>query len=205
MKHQKWILVLSLITVFFGVSCSNQYRISSTDQGSFILDQLDQTAASASSTEMNRFLQLAKTPGAAVYYSDSEVYGPVLSTASLASFAFIDRSDLWYGNIDYIQLFYVDLLTTEGSETAMMISFRESGSETLQTKILFGTRKAVIDNGEYVAVLGVGDQEKLVLRTRYLNDAEDLEPVLRMDVFDFDAAGIESYVGQFSTMVGYQL
>ena len=206
MKSPKTLLAFVFaISILGAAGCSTQYRYAPTDSGTFIKEQLTAASTSNSSSEVSQFMALANTKGAVLYYSDSEAYGPVLSTTSVSSFAFMDRPDLSYAGIAYIQLFYVDLLTTSGIETGLMISFREIGSEATQVKVLMGTRSASINEGEYTAVLGSGGKEKLVLKTKYLNDVEDLEPVIRMDVYDFDAEGYESYIGQFSTMVGYDI
>lgn len=185
--------------------CSNHYRNVPIDDFSFIQSSLNEVAAASSGSAVSQFQQMAQMPGASIYYSDSVAYGPVLSVAGLGSFAFFGRPDLWYGAISEVRIFFVDVFTTQGRQAGLMMAIKEVGKENFEVKAFINTRPVEVVGDEYVAVLGTNGQEQLTLRTMYVDQDGELEGVIRMDVSDFGYGGLETYIGQFSTLVGYQV
>lgn len=186
--------------------CSNHYRSVPTDDFSFVESALGEVvSASASGSEVSQFQQLAQTPGASIYYSDSVAYGPVESVASLGSFAFFGRPDLWYGAITEVRIFFVDAFTAQGRQAGLLLAIKEHGQSNFEVKAFVSSRPAEVVGEEYVTVLSSNGQEVLTLRTMYVDEDGELEAVVRMDVSDFSDGGLETYIGQFSTLVGYQV
>lgn len=206
---KKWIYIALSIGFLasMNLGCSNQFRSVPVDDYSFVKASMEEVLGVTSSTtgEIAKFQELVALPGASLYYSDAPgPYGPVVSVASLSSFGFFDRPDLNYSSVAEIRIFFVDALTTEGRKSALLVALKEVGASAFEVKAFVGTRATEISDGEFIAVLGNSNQEKLTLRTLYLDENDELEAVVKMDVFDFSEGGLETYIGQFSTMVGFQ-
>lgn len=198
-------LKLSLVAVLVGIfGCSNQFRTGPVDDGAYIIEQLNSLTATSSSNEIAQFKNLASLPGAALYYSDSPTYGPVVSVASLFDYTFWGRPDLWYTGIEEVKVIFVDVYTSQGRQAGLLMSIKEAGKNA-EVKAFVSTRAVEIDGDEYVAVLGAGGSENLVLSTMYIDEDGELENIIRMEAYGFDSSGNEKFIGQFSTLVGYQL
>lgn len=199
------LLKLSLVLSVFSVACSQQTRTVPTDDWTYVESVLADITSSATSNEVAQFKQLAETPGASVYFSDSPGYGSPMSVASLGSFAFFGKPELWVGTIAEVRVFFVDAPTAEGRKSALLLSIKVAGSESFETKAFLGTRSSEVQGGEFIAILGdASGNEVLTLRTDYVDEDNELEGVIRLDVSEFDSNGLETYIGQFSTMVGFQ-
>lgn len=199
------LLTITLLFSLLNISCSQQTRTVPTDDWTYVESVLADITSSATSNEVAQFKQLAETPGASVYFSDSPGYGSPMSVASLGSFAFFGKPELWVGDIAEVRVFFVDVHTTEGRRSALLLSIKAAGSESFETKAFIGTRASEVQGGEFVAILGdTSGNEVLTLRTDYVDEDNELEGVIRLDVSEFDSNGLETYIGQFSTMVGFQ-
>lgn len=198
-------LKLSLVALVVGsFGCSNQFRTGPVDDGAHIVSELNSLTATNSSNEIAQISQLAQS-GAALYYADSPTYGPVMSVLSFPfsdSFNFLGRSDLRLGMIEQVKVIFVDAHTAQGRQAGLLLSIKEFGKNA-EVRGFIGS--AMIDNDEYVAVLELGGGNKLVLATLYVDDDGELENIVRMEAFLADSAGNETFIGQFSTLVGYQL
>lgn len=199
--------IILLTALVASVGCSNQYRSVPMDDHTFVKASLNEIlgVSSASTNEVAQFKQLSEMPGASLYYSDSVAYGAVMSVASLASFSFFDRPDLWYGMISEVRIFFVDVFTTQGRQAGLLMAIKENGAQDFQVKAFLSTRPSEVVGGEFVAVLGNNGQERLTLRSMYVDEDDELEAIIRLDVSEFDGSALETYIGQFSTLVGYQV
>jgi|GEM_PF-1588489 hypothetical protein len=206
MKNLSGLLTLTLLPFLLG-ACSTQYRTAPEADFADIQASLSEvTSAGASDSTLSQFQQLAQTSGANIYYADSAgSYGPVDSVASLGSFAFMGLPGVWVDQIQEVRVFFVDAWTAQGRQAGLLVALKTQGSSSFTVKAFVSSRPSEVDAGEYVAVLASGGTEALTLRTMYVDENDELEGVVRMDVSEFDGQGYETYIGQFSTLVGYQI
>lgn len=187
-------------------SCSDQYRNVAADDDQYMSQSFALvTEGKSADSSVKAFTDLMETPGASLYFADAPggAYGPVVSVSSISSYAFFGRPDLWYGMIEDIKIYFADVMYEDGGRSSgLLMAIKESGKTSYEVKVFMSTQDSFIDGGEFTAVLGEGTEEKLVLRTPYVDENDELKGVIRLDVSEFDSKGEEVDIGQFSTLVG---
>jgi hypothetical protein len=195
---------LTISLIFLSLGCSNQWREVDVDFDAAELDEVF-TAASAESTDSVRdqIVAMKEDSATAVYFATGPgALGPVVSIASLYSFAFLGsaEADIGYWDIDEVSVILLDRATNSGHEVGFVFRYKLSGSSSYVTHMFMGS--ADMSGKKYRAVLTNNGQNVLALESFDVVDG-DLAPVIKLKAYDFDAQGNEMDNGQFSTMVGF--
>lgn len=203
MKNIVFVMTLVLLAP---TGCSNQWREAdaeiTAEEMTAMLDEVQSAQGqSLVGGDVNQALAMKDQPGVAIFFADSPgPLGPVASVLSIGHFDFIGQSGLTYSSISEARIFFFDNPVAGGRENGLIIGIKQADGGSFS---YYGfTGNSTISDGEFVAVMSSGGQEKLVLRSFDVDD-DDLAGVIQLQVYDIDANGSERYIGKFSTLVGF--
>lgn len=193
---------LAAIALLASVSCSSRWREADSDIDDTVvmtsLAELGDTGA-AGAGGLADVLAL-KDQGSSIYYAEAPgSLGYVGNVLSLVDFTFLGAPQGTIANqISNARIFFFDLPTTSSREVGLIVGVK-MGSDTFSYSVWKGT--AASNNGKYEATLQ-GSSSNIVLRS-YDIDQDDLTSVIQLRVYVIEADGQESYIGKFSTLIGF--
>lgn len=150
----------------------------------------------------SQFGQWAQDPNASVYFSQQGSLGPVQSVASLSDFSvFYPNSNgqtLTASSIADIQIFFVDDPASDGHHTGLLVAIEPTGQTGYTVTVFTSSSDPTTGKGQYSTTLNDASGNTLVLQSSDTDSNGNLNSVIQLQVF---ANG--SYIGQFSTLVGF--
>jgi hypothetical protein len=187
--------------------CSNQWRDADAEVTSeemmAMLDEVQSAQGqSLVSGDVSTALAMKDQPGVAIFFADGPgPLGPVASVLSIFDFNFIGQSGLTYSAISQARIFFFDNPVSGSRENGLILAIKQS-SDGASFNYYGFTGNSTISDGEFVAVMSSGGQDKIVLRS-FDVDGDDLAGVIQLQVYAIEADGSERYIGKFSTLVGF--
>jgi len=211
MRAKRIFLAFATAVSLFSMACSQRWIDAdagvSADQ---IVDRVREvqspngaTALNQDASEKSLFDEILETEGAYIYYTDgggNSVMGPALAAAGLLEFGFMGESassviaeDLTEAVVVYVE---------DVDRAALMIQIHTGTESQPITRYYSSTSPPEYNGDEYTVLLGQGGGP--ILRLTTFNTTEnDLQGIVRFQVYDFTSDGIEQWLGQFGAMVGY--
>ena len=205
-KYTSSALLASFALVFIG--CSERWIDADAGIGSDQIVAEIQAVQGANSVNTlaegkSTFDDILLTEGAYIYYTDGgggSVMGPAIVAAGLLDFSFMGDSaaDVVAEDLTEAIVVYVE----DVDRAALMIQIHPSGSSGPITRYYTSVAAPTFDGDEYTVELGRGGNTILRLSTYNTTD-NDLQGVVRFQVYDYTSDGVEQWLGQFGAMVGY--
>jgi hypothetical protein len=204
---RRLLLTISLLLMALG-GCSNQYREAdevTVDELLSALNQVQEASAAGSTTSLvSEILKLQEDPNTYIYYSYGPgPLGPPASVAAILSFdrfGFSDGDDFDYTELAEVQVFFFDTSNELGRQFALILGVRKLGETSLKYIGMKGT--GAIGEKDLYATLEGENKQTLIFRSNDIDDGE-LATVIQLRVYEGSSGG-ESFVGKFSTLVGFQ-
>lgn len=189
-------LILMLIPLTTG--CSKQWRennvsISAED----MLAELDQVSALGLGGGYEDFRAFAEDPGTTIYYADSAVMGPPATIASISDFSFMaDAFSL--AEVTRIKVFFLDFQDGDYHENAMMIVAElNDGFEAVD--IFWG--EGAVQDGQFVVDLVSDDGAAgITVKSFDVSKGGELNGTIQLKTYLYP----DTYIGKFSTLIGYK-
>lgn len=208
MKHIKTKLAVLLAGfALFSVGCSERWIDADAGIGADQIVSEIQSVQNANSTNTlaegkSQFDEIMLTDGAYIYYTDgggSSVMGPAIAAAGLLDFSFMGDSaaNIFAEDLTEAIVVYVE----DVDRAALMIQIHTGDGQPI-TRYFTSTSAPEYNGEEYSVSLGRGGNTLLRLSTFNTTD-NDLQGVVRFQVYDYDSSDFEQWLGQFGAMVGY--
>lgn len=197
-----FIAILSLFLVAATAGCANQYRdVDPEITGEQVLQLLNKAGEAGASSvgDMQAALTLANSAGVTIYFSDGGgPFGGVANVLSLVEFKFLgdDYADLSIWDFSDVQVFFMDRVTAQGRESALILGMQKKGQEGYRYYAFTGASD--LSDGEFVAELQSGGQTKLIFNSLDVEGDELLE-VIQLRVYNSD----QQEIGKIPTLIGF--
>lgn len=216
MKNQfkQWGAVAALATILILThsNCANRWREASTGRSSAEVGAFLNTignSATGSPAEANQIIDMVNNQGATVYYSEAPgEMGPIHAVAPI-NFSGISGTEYGLNALRDIRIFFIDLLTDDGNQNALVIQYRIQGEDAYTTKIYSNLNNGMpggyFQDGEFVAQLKDSANNVMIVRSFDVEpDVDQLAPVIQIEFSKVDAGGneLENW-GQISSMEGF--
>ena len=204
MTYQTTILVLTCALGFAG--CSNQWRddgleISSEEMLTMLDEVKGAQSASVNGNSLNEALSLRDDPSVVIYFADARDSGrSAVSVASLVSYGFLGEPNLGWDQVADVRVFYLNTVSTSGSRDGLIVGLKKVGATAFTYYGLTGYSE--FNDDMFESVLSMNGQERLVLRSFDVEDG-DLAPVIQLKAFEVGSNGSETYIGKFTSLVGF--
>ncbi|MCB0406615.1 MAG: hypothetical protein KDD34_00345 [Bdellovibrionales bacterium] len=205
---QKMIKSVGAITLVLSLgACSQQWIEADAGLTSEeLMEQIQEVQSfvegGVNSSAKSKFDELVALPDSYIYFVDGpSPMGQAVSAASLIHFGLLGHEDYSALDIDLAKVIYVEGITENGLESALLIQVQFKGDSKPVTEYFESIQTPSINNDEYVAIMGHGGTPKLALRSFYTSDGE-LQSVVQFQVFEI-INGVESWIGKFGAMVGF--
>lgn len=197
MKSRIAFLFLMFITLG-QVACSKQWRennVALTSQEVFA--QLDLVSAMDVGGGYQDFVNLAYDPYTTVYFADSVVMGPSPAlVASILDFSFM-LNPFYLGEVQTIKVFFLDYRDGDYRDNALLVSAELQGGSS--TDIFWG--QGTVNDGQFVVDMVSDDGAAgITLKSYDVSKSGDLNGTIQLKTYLYP----DSYIGKFSTLVGYK-
>lgn len=199
-------LVLSLVTMFVVLGCSNQWRnIDVSFSRAEVVNSLNEQSQYASSYTSGGyadylFWQLVDSYSSTLYYAESSDYmGPVSSVLSFVDVSWLDPSGSTYSIYDLSDVKIYLLFDSASAPTtaALMVSYTSAYASGPMFRFLMAQAPPTIEGGKLTVNLMSDDGVSLQLQSRDVKNS-DLNSVMQFQAFSSDGTTV---LGKFSTLV----
>lgn len=199
MKARLGLILLMMVTLS-QVACSKQTRENyvsiSSDE---MMADLDLVAGGASTAGVGAqdFMDMAYDPGTTIYYASAPTMGPIGMIASILDFSFMYEY-FTLRDVGAIRIFFLDYKDGDTHNNALLVD-AELLDENIVTDVFWGNGR--VENGQFVVDLVSDDGAAgLIVKSNDISKGGDLNGTIQLKSYLPQG----SYVGKFSTLVGFK-